>query len=86
MHLFKQLAVGDMDAAARMIPIIDYGPYFAGVPGALERLAIEVARCPAKSPVSKAANRRIFGPMNKVRRACRNSSVTLRQPPEITVR
>jgi hypothetical protein len=26
-HLFKQYAVGDYEAAARMIPIIDYGPY-----------------------------------------------------------
>ena len=43
MHLFKQFAVGDLAAAARMIPVIDYGPYFAGVPGALEGLAIEVA-------------------------------------------
>jgi isopenicillin N synthase-like dioxygenase len=43
MHLFKQFAVGDVDAAARMIPVIDYGPYFAGVPGALESVAAEVA-------------------------------------------
>src|SRR5262245_5663131 len=43
MHLFKQFPVGDLDAATRMIPVIDYGPYFAGVPGALERLAVEVA-------------------------------------------
>jgi isopenicillin N synthase-like dioxygenase len=34
-HLFKRYAVGDYGAAARMIPIIDYGPYFAGAPGAL---------------------------------------------------
>ena len=26
-----------------MIPIIDYGPYFAGAPGALERVAVDVA-------------------------------------------
>jgi len=43
MHLFKQFAVGDTAATAQMIPVIDYGPYFAGVPGALEGLAIEVA-------------------------------------------
>ena len=43
MHLFKQYAVGDYDAAARMIPIIDYGPYFAGAPGALEGVAADVA-------------------------------------------
>jgi len=42
-HLFKQYAVGDYDAAARMIPIIDYGPYFAGAPGALEGVAADVA-------------------------------------------
>ena len=43
MHLFKQFAVGDTAATAQMIPVIDYGPYFARVPGALESLAIEVA-------------------------------------------
>jgi isopenicillin N synthase-like dioxygenase len=43
MHLFKRQAVQDYDAAARLIPIIDYGPYFAGLPGALERVAAEVA-------------------------------------------
>jgi isopenicillin N synthase-like dioxygenase len=43
MHLFKQFAVGDLDAAARMIPVIDYGPYFAGVPGALESVAADIA-------------------------------------------
>jgi len=35
--------VRDYEAAARLIPVIDYGPYFAGVPGALERVAAEVA-------------------------------------------
>jgi isopenicillin N synthase-like dioxygenase len=44
MHLFKELAVKDAAAAAARIPVIDYGPYFAGVPGALERLASEVRR------------------------------------------
>jgi isopenicillin N synthase-like dioxygenase len=43
MHLFKQFAVGDLDAAARVIPVIDYGPYFAGVPGALESVAADIA-------------------------------------------
>ena len=42
MHLFKQHAVKDFAEAAAKIPVIDYGPYFAGVPGALERLAEEV--------------------------------------------
>jgi isopenicillin N synthase-like dioxygenase len=41
MHLFKRHGVTDPAAAAR-IPVIDYGPYLAGVPGALERLAAEV--------------------------------------------
>src|SRR5205807_5898908 len=43
MHLFKQQGVQDYDAAAGLIPVIDYGPYFAGAPGALERVAAEVA-------------------------------------------
>src|ERR1700759_1383155 len=43
MHLFKQQGVKDHQAAAGRIPIIDYGPYFAGTPGALERVAAEVA-------------------------------------------
>src|SRR6202048_1372573 len=41
--LFKQHAVADYDAAARMIPVIDFGPYFGGEPGALDRVAAEVA-------------------------------------------
>jgi isopenicillin N synthase-like dioxygenase len=43
MHLFKEQAVQDFAAAAKAIPVIDYGPYFAGEPGALGRLAAEVA-------------------------------------------
>jgi hypothetical protein len=43
MHLFRRQAVVDPAAAAGTIPVIDYGPCFAGVPGALERLAAEVA-------------------------------------------
>jgi isopenicillin N synthase-like dioxygenase len=39
MHLFKQHAVKDLLDAAAKIPLIDYGPYFAGEPGALVRLA-----------------------------------------------
>ncbi|MBV9862311.1 MAG: isopenicillin N synthase family oxygenase [Alphaproteobacteria bacterium] len=42
MHLFKQQGVRDHAAAAAQIPVIDYGPYFAGEAGALERLAREV--------------------------------------------
>jgi isopenicillin N synthase-like dioxygenase len=43
MHLFKQQGVRNYEAAARLIPVIDYGPYFAGDPGALKRVAAEVA-------------------------------------------
>jgi isopenicillin N synthase-like dioxygenase len=39
MHLFKQHAVKDFAEAAAKIPMIDYGPYFASGPDALERLA-----------------------------------------------
>jgi isopenicillin N synthase-like dioxygenase len=42
-HLFKEYAVSDYEAAARMIPVIDYGAYFAGLPGALESVAAKVA-------------------------------------------
>jgi isopenicillin N synthase-like dioxygenase len=44
MHLFKEHAVADPEAVAGMIPVIDYGPYFAGAEGGLERVAAEVAR------------------------------------------
>ena len=43
MHLFKEHGVRDHQAAAGQIPAIDYGHYFAGAPGALERVAGEVA-------------------------------------------
>ncbi|HXZ01164.1 MAG TPA: 2-oxoglutarate and iron-dependent oxygenase domain-containing protein [Stellaceae bacterium] len=39
MHLFKQQAASDAEAAAAAIPVIDYGPFFAGEAGALEPLA-----------------------------------------------
>jgi len=42
MNLFKENAVRDPEAAARIIPVVDYGPYFAGEKGALARLAAEV--------------------------------------------
>jgi len=41
-NLFRKQAVRDYAAAAKAIPVIDYGPYFAGENGALERLALEV--------------------------------------------
>jgi isopenicillin N synthase-like dioxygenase len=42
MHLFRQHGVKDYAAASAKIPVIDYGPYFAGKPGALEVLAEQV--------------------------------------------
>ena len=42
MHLFKQHEVKNFAEAAEKIPVIDYGPYFGGRPGALERLAEDV--------------------------------------------
>ena len=42
MHLFRQHAVKDLESTASTIPVIDYGPYFAGEPGALQRLAEEL--------------------------------------------
>jgi isopenicillin N synthase-like dioxygenase len=43
MHLFKEFAVSDAEAAAAAIPIIDCGPFFAGEPGALQRVATGLA-------------------------------------------
>jgi isopenicillin N synthase-like dioxygenase len=42
MNLFKEQGVKDFAAAASQIPVIDYGPYFAGEPGALDRLVPQV--------------------------------------------
>lgn len=39
MHLFKQHAVKDSESVSQLIPVIDFGPYFAGEVGALARLA-----------------------------------------------
>jgi isopenicillin N synthase-like dioxygenase len=39
MDLFKEFGVKDHGAAAAQIPVIDFGPVFAGEAGALERLA-----------------------------------------------
>ncbi|HEY1794491.1 MAG TPA: 2-oxoglutarate and iron-dependent oxygenase domain-containing protein [Stellaceae bacterium] len=44
MHLFKAEGVKDAAAAAAAIPVIDFGPYFAGEPGALETVAREVGQ------------------------------------------
>jgi isopenicillin N synthase-like dioxygenase len=43
MHLFKKQAVRDYAAAAKAIPVVDFGPHFAGEKGALDRLAAELA-------------------------------------------
>jgi isopenicillin N synthase-like dioxygenase len=42
MNLFQEHAVRDYAAAAAQIPIIDFGPCFAGEPGGLERIAAVV--------------------------------------------
>src|SRR4029077_4509185 len=42
MNLFREQGVRDYTEAAAKIPVIDFGPYFAGAPGALDRLAVEV--------------------------------------------
>ena len=42
MHLFKQQAVRDVAEVTSRIPIIDFGAYFAGEPGALAPLARHV--------------------------------------------
>jgi isopenicillin N synthase-like dioxygenase len=39
MHLFRQQAVGDHAAATALVPVIDFGPFFAGEAGALDRMA-----------------------------------------------
>jgi isopenicillin N synthase-like dioxygenase len=41
-NLYRKQAVRDYAATAKAIPVIDYGPYFTGENGALERLAVEV--------------------------------------------
>lgn len=56
MNLFKEQAVRDYAAAASAIPVIDYGPCFAGEKGALDRLAGEVARACEKVGFFYAAN------------------------------
>ena len=42
MHLFKQHAVKDTDAISELIPVVDFGPWFAGEPGALQTLATQL--------------------------------------------
>jgi hypothetical protein len=47
MNLFQQHGVRDYAAAAAQIRVIDFGPLFAGEPGALPRVAAE-ARMPVR--------------------------------------
>jgi isopenicillin N synthase-like dioxygenase len=42
MNLFQEQGVKDYAAAAALIPVIDFGPVFAGEPGALQRLAPQI--------------------------------------------
>jgi isopenicillin N synthase-like dioxygenase len=42
MNLFEEQGVKDYAAAAALIPVIDFGPVFAGEPGALDKLAPKV--------------------------------------------
>jgi isopenicillin N synthase-like dioxygenase len=42
MDLFKEFGVRDHEAAAAQIPVIDFGPVFAGDPGALQSVAAEL--------------------------------------------
>ncbi|MBT3536214.1 MAG: isopenicillin N synthase family oxygenase [Rhodospirillaceae bacterium] len=42
MHLFREEAAQDMDAALAQLPIIDLGPHLNGEPGALEALAADI--------------------------------------------
>ena len=42
MNLFEQHGVRDYAAAAAQIPVIDFGPVFAGEPGALAQIATAV--------------------------------------------
>jgi isopenicillin N synthase-like dioxygenase len=42
MDLFKEFGVKDHAAAAAQIPVVDFGPVFAGEPGALVRIAAEL--------------------------------------------
>ena len=44
MHLFARAGVTDVQAAARLVPVIDFAPAFAGVPGALRAVGAELRR------------------------------------------
>jgi isopenicillin N synthase-like dioxygenase len=42
MNIFKAMAVRDPEQVSRAIPVIDVGPAFAGQPGALDAVAVQV--------------------------------------------
>src|SRR6266850_5890156 len=63
MHLFKEHGVKDYARAAAAIPVIDYGPYFAGEKGALERVAAEVRRACAEIGFFYALNHGVPNPV-----------------------
>jgi isopenicillin N synthase-like dioxygenase len=44
MHLFRQYAPRDPDAALAQLPVLDLGPYLAGEDGAVERLGAAIAQ------------------------------------------
>jgi len=44
MNLFRAQAVKDVEAATRLIPLIDFAPAFRGEPGGLDAVAREVRR------------------------------------------
>ena len=48
MNLFQQHGVRDYAAAAAQIPVIDFGPLFAGEPGALQRASPPRRATPAR--------------------------------------
>ena len=56
MHLFKQHGVKDSEAVSHLIPVIDFGPYFAGEPGALKVLAQHLRHACAEIGFFYAAN------------------------------
>ena len=85
MHLFERHRVSDHRVAASQIPVIDYGPYFAGAPGALESVAAEVAQACEKVGFFYALNHgvpdelidRAFCRLATVPRSCRSSKSSL---------
>ncbi len=63
MHLFKEHAVQDVEAAAKAIPIIDYGPFFANERGALPWLAAQVRQACEKVGFFYALNHGVPQPL-----------------------